>query len=219
MRLSTILTAYFAANTLAISSPSQHQSRDVNDVIAVLGNVKVNLQSLANVVKTAGDDPTPLLTASNALIKSINDGVTRVNQLDPLTFLDSVILIRPVQEVTGLSQSLITNLGGIKGKIQRLGECDVVRIQIRFLTTASQSLTKAIVAKIPEDAREIADTLIGKLDTVLGKSSEEFSEKNCINFATTVTPPVSSQSTPLNFGLHHIYTVVGVMLAVAYSVL
>lgn len=168
--------------------------RDLATINGVLDDVKSNLQNLSTAVKSSTDDPAPLLFASNGLIKSLKDGKTKVDGTADLSFLDSIALIRPVQDITNLGSSLTSNLKGIKDKIERLNECAVVRLQVASISSGSQALIQSVNSKIPESARGIANQLTVKLSEVLQQSQNDFSEQNCQNGRSPTASPSNSTS-------------------------
>ncbi|OAQ58496.1 hydrophobic surface binding protein A domain-containing protein [Pochonia chlamydosporia 170] len=195
MKLSLVVTC-LAVEALG-HQPNVLIRRDLTTITGVLDNVKSDLQKLGDTVKSATDDPAPLLKASNALINTIKAGKTKVDSTSELSFNDAIALIRPVQDLTNLGQSLTSNLKKIRPKLQRLGECVVVRIQVNSITSGSEALIKSVDAKIPESAREIASQLSAKLTKVLQQSQSDFSEQNCNSTAGGAQPTESEPSSSL----------------------
>lgn len=155
--------------------------RDISTITGVLNNVKTSLQNLDSAVKSATDDPAPLLKASNALLDTLKSGKTKVDGTSDLSLTDAVSLTQPVQDLTKLGQTLADDLKGIRTKVEKLGECDVVRTQISSINSGSQALIKSVVSKVPEEARDIANQLSAGLTKVLEQSQADFSEANCKN--------------------------------------
>lgn len=153
--------------------------RDLATVKGVLDTVKTSLQNLDSTVKTSTDDPAPLLKASNALLDALKSGKAKVDGSGDLSLTDAVGLTTPVQDLTKLGQTLVDDLKAIRPKVEKLGECDVVRTQISSINSGSQALIKSVVSKVPEDARDIANQLSAGLVKVLEQSQADFSEANC----------------------------------------
>lgn len=167
----------FAAEALALTV----FERDASAVTGVLDNVKSEVQKLDTAVKSGGNDPQALLKASNSLIQAIKSGKTKVDGMSELSLTDAVTLTTPVQDLTKISQNLVEDLKSIRGNLEKQGLCQVVRTQTTDINDQSQSLIKAVVSKVPEDAREIANQLSAGLVKVLKQSQDDFSEQNCKN--------------------------------------
>lgn len=167
----------FAAEALALTV----FERDASAVTGVLDNIKSEVQKLDTVVKSGGNDPDTLLKASNSLIQAIKSGKAKVDGLSDLSLTDSLTLPPPVQDLTKASQSLVEDLKSIRGNLEKQGLCQVVRTQTKDINDQSQGLIKAVVSKVPEDARDIANSLSAELVKVLKQSQDDFSEQNCKN--------------------------------------
>ncbi|QPH02753.1 hypothetical protein C2857_006969 [Epichloe festucae Fl1] len=167
----------FAAEALALSV----FERDASAVTGVLDNVKSEVQKLDTAVKSGGNDPDALLKASNSLIQALKSGKTKVDGLSELALTDAVTLTTPVQDLTKVSQTLVEDLKSIRGNLEKQGLCEVVRTQTTSINDQSQNLIKAVVSKVPEEARDIANQLSAGLVKVLKQSQDDFSEQNCKN--------------------------------------
>ncbi|KAK2589914.1 hypothetical protein QQS21_012405 [Conoideocrella luteorostrata] len=195
----SVAIACLAAGALASLPPSRSLfERDIKTITDILDHVKSDITNLGSTVKNATDDPTPLLLASNALIKTITDAKPVVDALPELTLVESIGLTRPVQALTKLGSDLTKNLKDLRERVKKLGECDVVRLQLNAIVNGSEALTASVVSKVPHGARVIADKLSAGLTKVLQQSQDDFSEKNCVNFGppNPVTDSSTSGSSP-----------------------
>ncbi|KAK2589981.1 hypothetical protein QQS21_012335 [Conoideocrella luteorostrata] len=170
--------------------------RDLATIKGILDSVKTDLQNLDQAAKTATDDPEPLLKASNALIKSLKDGKSKADSSSDLTLTDAVGLTQPVQDLTKLGQTLADDFKALRPRVEKLGECDVVRTQISSISSGSDDLIKAVISKVPEAARDIANQLSAGLTKVLKQTQEDFSEQNCKSGGGGGGSPTSGSGSP-----------------------
>jgi uncharacterized phage infection (PIP) family protein YhgE len=203
----SIILGYAAASALAFKGHSIAE-RDISVVTDVLEESKTNIQALDDAIKNYSDDKEPLLKASNDLINGLKEGKTKVEGIEPLTLDDAVSLTGPVKELTALGQTLADDTKAVRGTIEKLGECTLVRTQISSISSASQDLIKTVVSKVPEEAQSIAEQLSAGLIDILKQSEEDFSEENCKDSGSpgggsskpaegsTSAPPVGSTSAP-----------------------
>ncbi|KAG6041475.1 hypothetical protein E4U41_004052, partial [Claviceps citrina] len=161
MKFSAVLVCLASQALAQTSSPVSR--RDLSTVSGVLDSIKSEIQKLDAAVKAGGTDPEPLLKASNALIQSIKDGKTKADGSGELTLTDAVQLTQPVQDMAKLSQDLVDNLTAMRSTIEKLGYCGAVRTETTSINEGSQALMKAIVGKVPEEARDIAGQMTGPL--------------------------------------------------------
>ncbi|KAG6038694.1 hypothetical protein E4U41_003862 [Claviceps citrina] len=174
----SILCLCLAAQALAHDA-APAVKRDLPTIMSVLANVQASIERLKLALDTGFRDPGPLLLASNGLITSLKTGAIQVNGTGSIDFLDAVRLIRPVNDLKALVESLTSNLKGTRGDIKKAGLCDVTRLQMTSISTRCQDLIHAVNGKLPEEAQEISVELTSGLTTVLAQSEDEFSEQNC----------------------------------------
>ncbi|KAG5979941.1 hypothetical protein E4U55_004565 [Claviceps digitariae] len=177
MKLSVICLC-LAVAVLAYD-PSSPFKRDLATITSVLDNVKTSIEKLQEAVKAGFENLEPLLLASNGLISALETGATKINGTSDIDFLDAVRLIRPVNELTVLGESLARDLEGVKEGLKTAGLCDVTRLQISSISTDSQNLINAVNGKLPEAAQEISQELTSRLTNILVQTKDQFSEKRC----------------------------------------
>ncbi|GAB0134287.1 hypothetical protein EsDP_00002665 [Epichloe bromicola] len=186
----------FAAEALA----SSVFERDASVVTGVLDSVKSEVQKLDTAVKAGGNNQEALLKASNSFIQALKSGKTKIEGSSELSLTDAVTLTTPVQDLTKISQTLAEDLKSIRGNLEKQGLCEVVRKQTSDINDKSQGLIKAVVSKVPEDARDIANQLSAGLVKVLKQSQDDFSEQNCKSGGGAKPPGGGSSAPPASSG-------------------
>ncbi|KAG6001021.1 hypothetical protein E4U21_004779 [Claviceps maximensis] len=177
MKLSAICLC-LAVKALAYD-PSSMVKRDLATFSGVLDTVKASIEKLQVAVKSGYENLEPLLLASNGLIAALETGARRINETSNIDFLDAVRLIRPVNELKELGESLTGDLEHMRDGLKAAGLCDVTRLQVTSISTKSQDLINAVNGKLPIEAQEISRALTSELTAVLLQSEEQFSEHNC----------------------------------------
>ncbi|TQV92984.1 cell wall protein [Cordyceps javanica] len=153
--------------------------RDASTITSILSDVKKNLESLDSAVKSYSGDKSTLLKASNDLVSVLKDGKTKVDGSAELELNDAVTLTGPVQDLSKSADALVADLKNFRATVEKEGECVLVRTQVGNVNDASQALLKAVVAKVPQEAQQIASQLSAPLTKDLQDSVDAFSEENC----------------------------------------
>lgn len=170
---------FAVALTLASTAMAGIVARDATIVKGVIATVQTDLDS----VKTAADaykgDKTDLVKAADQLVSDLKSGKTKVEGGPDLTAGDAVELGNAVNGLTKSGTALTDSLTARKSEVEKAGECKTVQDQIAAISENSKNLIDAVVKKVPENARSIAEELAGKLTTVLGKAEDSY--KDCTN--------------------------------------
>lgn len=153
--------------------------RDLKTVVDVFTSVQTSIDGLDTVVKAWSSDLAPLLDASNKLISSITTGTNTVSGSTPLTLIETIRIIKPVQSLEAHARTLVDDLKGKKQQIEQGGLCGVVGQQIDTINTDSQALTKATISKVPPVAQDVATQVAQGILDVLADAKNSFSEQNC----------------------------------------
>jgi hypothetical protein len=195
---------FLALSCLAVSATAsvmiQRGPQDLATIKGVLAEVSTDIVALDTATKGFSGDPSPLLDASNELIKELKDGKAKVEPVGGLTLTEALGLQAPTKDMQGKAESLVASLKAKKDALAAAGLCSVTRIQVNEINVASRDLIKTVVSKVPESARGIADTLVAPLLKALDESKEIVSEENCKDSGgePTTTPgsPTTTPGTP-----------------------
>lgn len=165
--------------------------RDLSTVKSVLSVVGDNIAGLDSAVKSFDGNPLKLLTASDTLIKSLNDGKTKVDKSSGLSIIDTLGLLGPIIGLQNKADSLVADLKAKKTIIAKNGFCAVTLSQTTTINTATQNLINSVVAKVPGLLQGIARGLTSGLSKDLRDAMDIFSPANCKDS----TPPITTSST------------------------
>ncbi|OAA57821.1 cell wall galactomannoprotein Mp2/allergen F17-like protein [Cordyceps fumosorosea ARSEF 2679] len=169
--------------------------RDVSVITGVLGQVGTDLDGLNTAAKGFSGDPSALLDASNKAIQDLKDGDAKVQAVAPLSLTDALALTGPSKDLQTKGDALLATMKDKKAALAAAGLCDVTRLQVTDLQTASNALIKTIVSKVPAAAQSIAQSLVAPLQQDLAAAVDLFSAANCVNTgggSPTTTGPASS---------------------------
>ncbi|CEJ92834.1 hypothetical protein VHEMI08464 [[Torrubiella] hemipterigena] len=176
----------FAPQALVVALAASAQAavievRDLATVRGVIAQVQTGTDNLDAVAKAFNGDTAPVISSSNALITTINNGKTTVQGSSNLSYGDTISLISNVQELKKHAQTLSDDFKASRDKVQQAKACDITRTQIGSIKTAAQALIAAIVSKVPDNAKSIANDQASQITAVLQEAENNFSTTNCVN--------------------------------------
>lgn len=173
MKFSTVLLAATASAAVV--------ERSNGDIVKVLASVQSGVEKLDSAANSYNGDKAPLIKASDALIQTIKDGKTKVDATGKLSPLEGTELVQPTNELNDEAKKLVKDLTSKRDQVEKAGECDTVREKLQAISSNSQALIKAVVAKVPESLSDIAAGLSKKVTDTLNEAADAFSEANCKN--------------------------------------
>lgn len=153
--------------------------RDQKTVVGVFSSVQTAIDNLDNVVKGGVSDLGPLLDASNKLISAISTGTSTVSGTTPLTLIETIKIIKPVQALEAHAKTLVDDLKAKKPQIVQGGLCQVVESQIGTINQDSQALVKATISKVPQIAQDVAAKVAQPILDTLTDAMTSFNDQNC----------------------------------------
>lgn len=186
MRLSLCAFALGVTATAVVvdDEPPTLVRRDLATVTQVVEAVGQSLSALDQAVTSFSGDVAPLNSAAQALETVVTEGATTIqNTPEPLSQTDALALQAPIGALQTQGEQLVANLDAQKDAIQQAGLCGVVREQGAALTTNSQALIDAIVAKVPTELQSIATQLADGFVQVLQQNEANFAEGSCVDAA------------------------------------
>ncbi|KAK2599138.1 hypothetical protein QQS21_005399 [Conoideocrella luteorostrata] len=166
---------------LAVASLAQGLvvPRDQKTVTDVLTGVQTGIDNLDTAVKSCCSNLGGLLDASNKLIAAITGGTSTVSSSTPLTLIEAIKIIKPVQAVEAHAKTLVSDIKGQKAQIVQAGLCGVFAQQIETINGDSQQLVKTTVGKVPQIAQSVATKVAQGILDVLADAKDAFSAANC----------------------------------------
>lgn len=186
MKFAVVLTV--ASTAVAAVTP-----RDATIVKGVISTVNTDIQSVKSAVDAYSGDKSDLVKAADQLVSDLKAGKTKVDSGPDLDASDAVELASGVQDLAKAGSGLTDALESKKSQVEKAGECKTVQDQIAAISTNSKSLIDAVVSKVPENARSIAEDLASKLTKVLGEAEDSYKDcKNSDNGGSSSTGAGSS---------------------------
>lgn len=192
MRLSLCAFALGVTATAVVDESPTLVKRDLATVTQVVEAVGQSLSALDQVITSFNGDAAPLNSAAQALEDVITEGASTIqNTPEPLSQTDALALQAPIGALQQQGEQLVANLDAQKDAIQQAGLCGVVREQSTALTTNSQTLIDAIVAKVPQELQSIATQLADGFVQTLQQNEANFAEGSCVDAGGggDVSPP------------------------------
>jgi len=180
MKSTTIVTCLLA---VATSASEILLSRDLATVTTVITTVDTNIKALTLAIQGFTSDPTQLNSASQSLLSSIRQGTASISASTELSLADAISLQQTVASLQADGEALVAGLAAKKTAFEQAGLCTVVFNTATELGAASKALIDAVISKVPEAARGVAQNLVSGVVTTLQKSTENFAPGSCTNAA------------------------------------
>ncbi|ATY65846.1 cell wall galactomanno Mp2 allergen F17 [Cordyceps militaris] len=188
---------FLALAYLATAVAASVVRRDLATITGVLASVGADLDGLNTAAKSFTGEPTALLDASNKAIQGLKDGDAKVQPLPDLSLTDALGLTGPSKDLQTKGDALLATMKDKKAAIAAAGMCDVTRLQVADLQSASDALIKSVVSKVPTAAQSIAQGLVAPLQKDLADAVDLFSAANCQNGGGgSTSAPASSSAAP-----------------------
>ncbi len=177
MKYATVLSLSLAA--IASASIGERDSAPYKKVVE---SITSSVESLDSAVQSYnGNDKGPVIDASDALVKSLDDGKTTIDGLDNLSASDAGPLSGVLMTLSSKSQTLTDDLKSKRGDVEKASECDAVRKALGDINTSAQALVDAAVSKIPKGLQTLAQGFVSQFTNSFKDTQEYFSTSNCIN--------------------------------------
>lgn len=169
-------------STAALSGLAPIKARQIDVITSILESVGEGIEGVDSAATAYdGSDSSGLISASEDLVSTINEGTTTAEGSEDLDLEGALGLTGPVEELTDQATALVDNLTSKRDLIAENGECGTTREQVSNINTASNELIDAVISKVPEAAQDIAEGLAADLRAVLEEAQENFSEANCVD--------------------------------------
>lgn len=169
--------------------------RDAGPYKAIIDSITSNVVKLDSAVnKYDGSDKKPVVDASNTLVKSINDGKTKIDGMGSIDTSDAIPLSQDLKALNTKSQTLTDDLKKKRGTVAKAGECDTVRKAITDINSSAEGLVNSAVSKIPKAYQNLAQTFVDQFTQTFKDTKDYFSEDNCKNGQSTGPSPSGTGS-------------------------
>lgn len=175
MRYASVLTLGLAA-----AASASIAERDAGPYKKVIESITTAVDNLDSVVQEySGGDKQPVIDASDALVKALDDGRTTIDGLDNLSAGDAGPLTGDLTSLSAKSQTLTNDLKDKRGDVEKASECDAVRSALGDINTSAQKLVDAAVSKIPKGLQSIASGFVSQFTNGFKQTQDYFSTSNC----------------------------------------
>ncbi|KAM3505605.1 hypothetical protein MY11210_007893 [Beauveria gryllotalpidicola] len=175
---------YASALTLGLAAAASASiaERDAGQYQNVITSITTAVDNLDSAVQDySGGDKQPVMNASDALVKALDDGKTTIDGLANLSAGDAGPLTGDLTSLSAKSQTLTNDLKAKRGDVAKAGECDSVRSALGDINTSAQNLVEAAVSKIPKGLQSIASGFVSQFTNSFNQTQDFFSTANCQN--------------------------------------
>jgi hypothetical protein len=179
MRVSTIFTFLFAGS--AIAAPSKNiLKRDLQAFKDAFGAVSSAIMTFDTAVKAltstadVGTALPDLTDKSNAIVTALQSGTTSVSAQPVLSLTDAINLLSLSSTLTSNANATVTDLISKKSFIDAAGEDGFVVTQLTNVKTAAQAFIAAVVSKVPDSVKSIANSQASQVITALNTGITTF---------------------------------------------
>lgn len=171
----------FSVVLLATAASALVAPRDLATIKGVIANTQTGIDDLEKVALAFNGDQKPLIDESNKLIGTVNAGTATVQKTSSISTSEAISLISPVQELKKHAQALSDGFLSRRGDVEKAKACETTHTQIGKLKDASKPLIDAIISKVPDGVRGIANDQASQFTAVLEEAEKNFDSSNCHN--------------------------------------
>jgi len=177
--------------------------RDIAAVNSAFNRVDVGLKNLDSAVQAFTKDPTQLNQATDDLLGTITSVTTEIQAGSDLTLQDATSLQASVMGLVTSGTAVVNDFEAKKPAIAAASLCGTVLDQTTSISTASQLLVAAVIAKLPAEARQIGMQVAAGVTEVLQRPALAFAPSNCTagvgTSGTVLTATIQSTRTVASF--------------------
>jgi len=179
MRVSTIFTCLFAGSAIAAPSKSILK-RDLQAFKDAFGAVSSALTTFDTAIQAltpstdVGAVLPDLTDKSNAIVTVLQSGTTSISAQPVLSLTDAVSLLSLSSTLTGNANATVNDLISKKSIIDAAGQDAFVVTQLTNVKTASQAFIAAVVSKVPDSVKSIANSQASQVITALNRGITAF---------------------------------------------
>lgn len=199
MKFSVVSVAALGLAASAVASPSRvvreasMVERDLAAITSVIAAVGAKTDALDAAIKAYTSGPiTPVTSASQDLIDTINAGIATVKSSADLSESDALGLTGPVQDLTKKVQTAVDDLDSRQAQVEKACAVAVTQKSLKDQLAASSALSDAITSKVPQALQGIAGTLSSGITAAIQKGITNYA--NAKNDASCSSSSSSSSS-------------------------
>jgi hypothetical protein len=187
-----------AGHTLAQPTSTTNAKRDLASIEGVLSDIGSQVTKLDSAITASNPNPSAIAAGSTKLVSTINSGVTTVQASAVLSDADALSLVEPVQTLSGNVNHTISDLVSIKSKLVSLRYGCTTLSQLRDQLKAANSLSAAIVSKVPPELQSTAKSLAAGISSAIENGVNSYTPT-----CTSAGNSSSSVALPTATGSYH----------------
>ncbi|KAL1891486.1 hypothetical protein Sste5346_007577 [Sporothrix stenoceras] len=177
MRVSTLIRAALVAVTASTAAASGA------DIVSALNNVDSETADLQSTVEDWSGGllgSIPIVTQSAHVLSAINDGTDTAEDSDPLTTEEALSIATAVSTLATTVNGTMTALINAHDDFEHLLLAPIVLLDLKTQKSASDDMSAAIIAKVPQALQAIATNLAAPIAASFEQAIEVFSLSNGI---------------------------------------
>lgn len=174
MKPATLFSVFSLALTVT-ATPIVKRAGDVQVFLGIISDIQDDTDALGDAIDAyTGGDGADVQAASDALVTTINDGVTAVNAQEELSLLDALSLSSPVTTLSDHVDATVDKVIAKKDLFVEncLGPAILEGLQEQL--QASNDLATAITAKVPDSVKSIAAQLSSQISTSIQRGVDAY---------------------------------------------
>ncbi|QGA21767.1 hypothetical protein EYB26_009478 [Talaromyces marneffei] len=177
--------------------------RDISAFQKVIRDISLAVNKFnVDIERYVGGDASHLLADGNVLIKATLDGVQSLQNEPPLSSMEALALVGPVQDLSNQILLAIQNLIGKKEPLVQAGFGGKVENNLRQQEEAAQKLSELVSTKVPPELADISRQLSDGIAAGIKKGIDAFAgtgpapTTSSTPEASTAPAPAPAPSTP-----------------------
>ncbi|KAJ0421288.1 hydrophobic surface binding protein A-domain-containing protein [Aspergillus carlsbadensis] len=183
-----------AGPTLVDRSPTPLE-RDLATFQSILAGINTQVNSLDASIQATPIDADAVIAQSNALIETINNGVTVVQAQPVLSQFDALGLVAPTQDLSADTETTIQHLIAIKDTLVAGGYGCTTLEALEEQHAAALALAAAITAKVPAALQELAQELSAGIANAIQAGLDAYADACTVTTTTTTTTTTDEPTT------------------------
>uniref|UniRef100_UPI0001C0BFEC Cell wall antigen n=1 Tax=Talaromyces marneffei TaxID=37727 RepID=UPI0001C0BFEC len=149
--------------------------RDISAFKKVMQNISLAVNKFnVDIERYVGGDASHLLADGNVLIKATLDGVQSLQNEPPLSSMEALALVGPVQDLSNQIMLAIQNLIDKKEPLVQAGFGGKVENNLRQQEEAAQKLSELVSTKVPHELADISRQLSDGIAAGIKKGIDAF---------------------------------------------
>jgi hypothetical protein len=146
-------------------------------ILSGLSSIASAIDSLDSTVKKlgAGADAAEFASKSQAVLAAISSATNTINSATALDLIGASSIVSPADKLVTKTSTTVDDIIAKKDLIAKAGKSSAVLGLLKGQQDAANKLASAIVSKVPEAAKGIAQSQASKVGAALDKGVKAFS--------------------------------------------